>query len=66
MDRRIERGYPGEPLTESEYHAAAEAALDPYSCRGRFRYDAAARCPRCRSTSEHWDRDQDAPWWFYD
>lgn len=66
IDRRIQREYPGEPLTESEYHAAAEATLDPCSCGGRFRYDARARCPRCRSTSEQWDRDQDAPWWFYD
>jgi hypothetical protein len=66
MDRRIQREYPGEPLTRDEYHAAAEATLDPCACGGRFRYDAPARCPECRSTSEHWDRDPDASMLFYD
>ncbi len=66
MDRRIQREYPGEPLTRAEYHAAAEATVDACSCGGRFRYDAQARCPECRSTSEQWDRDPEAPGMFYD
>jgi len=66
MDRRIQRGYPGEPLTEAEYHAAAEATLDACSCGGAFRYDAEARCPECRSTSELWDWDREAPSVLYD
>jgi hypothetical protein len=66
MDRRIQREYPGEPLTRAEYHAAAEATLDPCSCGGRFRYDARARCPECRSSSQQWDRDPEAPGMFYD
>ena len=47
----------GEPLSRDEYHAAAEATLAPCSCGGRFRYDAPARCPNCRSTREQWERD---------
>ena len=57
MDRRIQAEYPGEPLSEAEYHAAVEATLEPCSCGGRFRYDAPPRCPTCRSTREQWDRD---------
>lgn len=57
MDREIQRSYPGEPLSEDEYHAAAEATLPTCACGGAFRYDASARCPTCRSTSEQWDRD---------
>ena len=52
FDREIQANYPGEPLTRDEYHAAAEATLDPCPCGGRFRYDAPARCPECRSTAE--------------
>jgi hypothetical protein len=32
-------------LSRDEYHAAAEATLDPCACRGQFRHDAPARCP---------------------
>jgi hypothetical protein len=65
-DRRIQREYPGTPLSEEEYHAAAEATLAPCPCGGRFRYDARARCPTCRSTSEQWDVDPRATRIFYD
>ncbi len=58
MDRRIQQDYPGEPLSRDEYHAAAEATLDACLCGGRFIYDAPARCPNCRSTSEMWKRDR--------
>lgn len=34
MDQRIQREYPGEPLTRAEYHAAAEATLHACSCGG--------------------------------
>jgi hypothetical protein len=66
MDGRIQREYPGGPLTRAEYHAAVEATLEPCSCGGRFRYDAAARCPGCRSTDDQWDWDQTAPSVLYD
>jgi hypothetical protein len=66
MDRRIQREYPGEPLTRGEYHAAAEATLDGCACGGRFTYDAPARCPECRSTQDRWDEDPDGPMVFID
>ena len=66
MDRRIQLEYPGEPLTRTEYRAAAEATLDACSCGGHYRYDAEARCPGCRSTSERWDRDPNAASMHYD
>ncbi len=66
MDRQIQTEYPGEPLTRGEYHAAAEATLEPCTCGGRFRYGAPARCPGCRSTDEQWDPDPDAPCMLYD
>jgi hypothetical protein len=55
MDREIQATYPGEPLDRAGYHAAVEASLKPCACGGRFRYDAAARCPTCRSTAEWWE-----------
>jgi hypothetical protein len=66
MDRRIQREYPGEPLSREEYHLAAEATFEPCACSGRFRYDAAPRCPGCRSLHEHWDPDLKASRIFYD
>ncbi|MFN8630052.1 MAG: hypothetical protein U0838_06910 [Chloroflexota bacterium] len=54
MDRDIQANYPGEPITRAEYHALAEATLEPCACGGRFRYGAPARCPNCKSTSESW------------
>ena len=66
MDRRIQAEYPGEPLGQDEYRAAAEATLDPCACGGRFRYDAPPRCPTCRSTAELWDHDPKAPSAFID
>jgi hypothetical protein len=66
MDRRIQREYPGKPLSRDEYHAAAEATLDPCPCGGRFRYSAPPRCPTCASTSEVWDADPTASLMHYD
>lgn len=31
-----------------------------------FRFEAPARCPTCRSTTEQWDRDLNAPGMLYD
>ena len=66
MDRQIQREYPGEPIGRAEYHALAEATLEPCTCGGRFRYDAPPRCPECRSLPEKWDRDPKAPSMMYD
>ena len=66
MDRQIQAEYPGKPLTTDEYHAAAEATLEPCACGGHFRYDAPARCPECRSTSEQWQPDPTVGGMLYD
>ena len=66
MDRRIQAEYPGRTLTRDEYHAAAEATLEACACGGRFRYDAPARCPGCRSTKDQWDQDPEARGMLYD
>ena len=66
MDRRIQQEYPGEPVSRRDYHAAAEATLDLCPCGGRFSYDAPARCPNCRSTSEMWRLNPKASIAFYD
>ena len=66
LDREIQATYPGEPLTRDEYHAAAEATLEPCGCGGRFRYDAPARCPACGSTGESWAEDPAAGHVFVD
>jgi hypothetical protein len=66
MDREIQATYPGQPLSRAEYHAAAEATLEPCACGGHFRYDAPARCPECRSTHEQWDRDPESRGVLYD
>jgi len=66
MDRRIQEEYPGEPLSRRDYRAAAEATLDSCPCGGRFSYDAPARCPNCRSTSEMWRLNPKASIAFYD
>ena len=66
MDREIQRRYPGRPSSRDEYHAAAEATLNPCDCGGRFRYEGPARCPACHSTIDDWDPDPNAPGMFYD
>jgi hypothetical protein len=62
FDREVQATYPGEPLSRDEYHAAAEATLEPCACGGRYRYDAPPRCPGCRSTGEAWTEDPEAGW----
>jgi hypothetical protein len=66
IDRRIQREYPGKPLSRDEYHAAAEATVDPCPCGGQFRYGAPPRCPACGSTSEMWEADPHASLIHYD
>ena len=66
IDREIKARFPGAPLDREAYHDAAEATLEACECGGRFRYDAPARCPVCRSTSELWDRDQRISMVLYD
>ena len=66
MDRRIQAEYQGEPIDRDEYHALAEASLEPCGCGGRFRYNAEPRCPACRSDSRDWEPDAKARSVLYD
>lgn len=66
MDWRIQAEFQGEPIGRVEYRALAEATLEACSCGGRYRYDAPARCPSCRSTREQWKPNAKAPTKFYD
>jgi hypothetical protein len=54
FDEAIQRDYDAEPLSEPEYRDAVSEFVGPCQCGGRFTYEAAARCPRCGSTDEHW------------
>ena len=54
MDGKIQRTYPGPPLTEAAYYAAVEHQLPPCACGWSFTYAAPSRCPRCGSTEELW------------
>jgi hypothetical protein len=55
FDRQVQAEYPAEPLSRDEYHAAAEATLEPCDCGGAYSYKAPGRCPTCRSTPDDWD-----------
>ncbi len=48
-DEDIQANYPGEPITEEEYHSVVAEMLGKCSCGGKYRFDAPPRCERCRS-----------------
>ena len=48
-DKDIQDNYPGEPLSEEEYHAIVENVAGNCKCRGAFKFDAPPRCPKCKS-----------------
>ena len=48
-DLWIQENYPGEPITEEEYHRAVETFAGKCDCGGHYRMDAKARCPKCHS-----------------
>ena len=48
-DKTARESYPGEPITEEQYHQAVERIAGKCECEGQFRFDAPIRCPRCRS-----------------
>jgi len=48
-DRYVRENYPGDPISEAEYRKVVEEIAGQCECGGRFRFDAPARCPRCKS-----------------
>lgn len=56
-DRQVRQKYPGEPMTEEEYHAAVEQICGSCDCGGQFRLDAPPRCPRCRTPYQKTGRE---------
>jgi hypothetical protein len=49
-DEWVKKNYPGEPLSDAEYHSAVEEIVGSCQCGGSYRFDAPPRCPKCRST----------------
>jgi hypothetical protein len=49
-DEIVRESYPGEPITEEQYHQAVELLAGNCECGGRFAFDAPLRCPQCRSS----------------
>jgi len=41
--------YPGDPITEDEYHLKIEKLLGKCKCGGQYSFDAPIRCPECKS-----------------
>ena len=48
-DKWVRENCEGEPLSEEEYHKAIEEFAGSHRCRGKYRFDAPPRCPKCRS-----------------
>lgn len=48
-DEYIRKHYPGEPLSEEEYHLEVEKIAGKCKCGGHYKFDAPPRCPKCRS-----------------
>lgn len=63
-DRRVKEAYAGEPMGRDEYERAVEQLCGACECGGRFRFDAPARCPVCRSAD--WRRDLEGSFICYD
>jgi hypothetical protein len=63
IDRHIQENYPGESMSEEEYHTAVEQIAGGCGCGGSYKFDAPPRCPKCRSAELEYDPQ---PSTFYD
>lgn len=50
-DENVQKTYPGEPVTEEQYHRFVEQMAGICGCGGQFKFDAPIRCPQCRSSN---------------
>ena len=48
-DEYVQKNYPGEPLSQEEYHLEVEKIAGKCKCGGHYKFDAPPRCPKCRS-----------------
>ena len=48
-DRFVQENYPGDPLSEEDYHKVIDGIAGECGCGGHFRMDAKPRCPKCGS-----------------
>ncbi len=48
-DKYIQDNYPGEPISEDEYHRLVEKFAGKCECGGNFTFEAPPRCPNCKS-----------------
>ena len=49
-DQHVSENVNLEPLAEDEYHCSVETFAGQCSCRGKYKFDAPPRCPKCHST----------------
>jgi hypothetical protein len=57
LDKQIKDNYPGEPMSEEEYHAAVEQIAGGCGCGGSYKFDAPPRCPKCKSIELEYDAE---------
>jgi hypothetical protein len=48
-DEFVQKNYPGDSISEEDYHRICEELAGKCKCGGRFKLDAPPRCPKCRS-----------------
>jgi len=48
-DKDVQDNYPGEAITEQEYHQIVEELLGECKCGGHYRFTGKPRCPKCKS-----------------
>lgn len=63
-DKYVRENYPGESLTEEEYHQEVENIAGKCECGGQYKFHAPSRCPKCKSTNIV--QDPDGELIFYD
>jgi len=49
QDKYIQENYPGESISEEEYHSEVEKIAGKCKCGGQFTFEAPPRCPKCKS-----------------
>jgi len=50
-DKYVQENYKGEPISAKEYYKEIENYAGKCDCGGNYTFDAASRCPNCKSTN---------------